>query len=320
MNKSRAVGFTLIELLVVIAIIAILAAILFPVFAQAKQAAKKAVDVSDYKQIGLASAMYSNDYDDGYVLANTGCIAGVNGCVAGWGFGPPDSVPMEVMYPYTKNYNIEIDPLDPLQSLKQREYDQYNSMIPVVQPANATPAQTAYAAGVRSNIGYNWEFFSPWVYNTSTNYIGSLSTTASQVTQPAHTLMWTTTIWNRVGGAPTGGGNWVAQAPCMNDANDNYLQPMGGISKPNIFYGYGEGWQADSQSWFTFGGVWPFYNQTQLTSVAGGQDGQVVVAFADAHVKAMSISAVAAGCNPYTGQDGYGTLTNASQYIWATQQ
>lgn len=65
MKTSRA--FTLIELLVVIAIIAILAAILFPVFAQAKAAAKKISAVSNGKQIGLGQTMYMGDYDDVFV-------------------------------------------------------------------------------------------------------------------------------------------------------------------------------------------------------------------------------------------------------------
>lgn len=60
----RQKAFTLIELLVVIAIIAILAAILFPVFAQAKAAAKKAACISNQKQIGLAAQMYIGDYDE----------------------------------------------------------------------------------------------------------------------------------------------------------------------------------------------------------------------------------------------------------------
>src|SRR5471030_1235714 len=90
MNK-RQLAFTLIELLVVIAIIAILAAILFPVFAQAKLAAKKTVSLSNIKQINLASLMYANDYDDTIVPAamssddlfswaagHSGAFAGVN--------------------------------------------------------------------------------------------------------------------------------------------------------------------------------------------------------------------------------------------------
>ncbi len=59
-------AFTLIELLVVIAIIAILAAILFPVFAQAKEAAKKTQCLSNMKNVGTAVIMYLGDSDDMY--------------------------------------------------------------------------------------------------------------------------------------------------------------------------------------------------------------------------------------------------------------
>ena len=63
MNSSKK-AFTLIELLVVIAIIAILAAILFPVFAQAKTAAKKASSLSNVKQLSTGNILYAADYDD----------------------------------------------------------------------------------------------------------------------------------------------------------------------------------------------------------------------------------------------------------------
>ena len=57
-------GFTLIELLVVIAIIAILAAILFPVFAQAREKARQTGCLSNTKQLGTASSMYMQDWDE----------------------------------------------------------------------------------------------------------------------------------------------------------------------------------------------------------------------------------------------------------------
>jgi prepilin-type N-terminal cleavage/methylation domain-containing protein len=92
-------AFTLIELLVVIAIIAILAAILFPVFAQAKAAAKETVAISNFKQLSLGLIMYSNDYDDQVVLVYAyGGYQGVPGTWAG------------LVQPYIKNWDIFWDP------------------------------------------------------------------------------------------------------------------------------------------------------------------------------------------------------------------
>ncbi len=74
-RKSRA--FTLIEVLVVVGIIAILAAILFPVFAQAKEAAKKTACVSNLKQLWSATALYMADTDDVYPWIKTTTFSGV---------------------------------------------------------------------------------------------------------------------------------------------------------------------------------------------------------------------------------------------------
>lgn len=71
-GRSARHAFTLIELLVVIAIIAILASILFPVFAQARAQARKAVCLSNVKQLNMAGLMYVQDYDGYFLIYYTG--------------------------------------------------------------------------------------------------------------------------------------------------------------------------------------------------------------------------------------------------------
>ncbi len=98
---QRRKAFTLIELLVVIAIIAILAAILFPVFAQAKLAAKKTASISNLKQFGLASKMYEGDNDD-MITQSQFCTKYQDGnTLLTW---------ENTLYPYIKNGNNVVDP------------------------------------------------------------------------------------------------------------------------------------------------------------------------------------------------------------------
>lgn len=112
-------GFTLIELLVVIAVIAILAALLFPVFAQARESARKASCLSNQRQLGAAIAMYTQDYDEQLPNAMNG-FPGVNqpgGWVYYTAFPANDTpksfdVKLGSIYSYVKNDQIFVCPSD----------------------------------------------------------------------------------------------------------------------------------------------------------------------------------------------------------------
>ena len=117
--KGQKKGFTLIELLVVIAIIAILAAILFPVFAKAKEAAKKTSCLSNMRQIGTGFALYCSDYDDTYprqddCVPRSSLNSALNlpGAVAGNGCSGPTPYRWNMyswqkwVYPYLNSINI----------------------------------------------------------------------------------------------------------------------------------------------------------------------------------------------------------------------
>lgn len=102
-------GFTLIELLVVVAIIAILAAILFPVFARARESARRASCASNLKQIGLGWMMYAQDYDETLMRVS---VADPGGLIYWWGrmeSGVPNTK-VALLFPYMKSNQIQVCP------------------------------------------------------------------------------------------------------------------------------------------------------------------------------------------------------------------
>ena len=133
-------AFTLIELLVVIAIIAILAAILFPVFAQAKEAAKKSADLSNMKQIGTSQQIYLADNDDvmpmAYYYNNN--VSSANGYTHWTG----------MIMPYVKNLQIFVSPVDKIGGMAPTNY----TLTPTVNLGFGAPGgQTPQVSTVQDN-------------------------------------------------------------------------------------------------------------------------------------------------------------------------
>lgn len=260
-------AFTLIELLVVIAIIAILAAILFPVFAQAKLAAKKSVGISNLKQIGLAMTLYSGDADD--MTAPLYFYDPTNNTLPsafGFYYWPV------LMLPYTKNEQIYLDPMDtaddPLDS--DGNYGRFD-------PRNT---QHYYVIGANPSYGFNYRYlnsqvFTPNILASGLNYYWSgLSLTSIPSTSNAVAF---------------------AEATMKNKANPN----SGSVVENPIGYSRIEPpsrWTGTYPDARSQGQLWGRY-----------QKDKVIVAWADGHTNFKAINqlkGVGAGIdNLWNGQD-----------------
>jgi prepilin-type N-terminal cleavage/methylation domain-containing protein/prepilin-type processing-associated H-X9-DG protein len=142
---KRLSAFTLIELLVVIAIIAILAAILFPVFSQAKEAAKSSVCLSNCRQIGTGFMLYLSDNDDSFPMPS---------------FPEPISSWTSTIQPYMKNTAILRCPDDASTNWSSGRLSTYflnawltrNAPSPYTNYSQiATPASLVYLTESRDN-------------------------------------------------------------------------------------------------------------------------------------------------------------------------
>lgn len=290
--KKNIRAFTLIELLVVIAIIAILAAILFPVFAQAKEAAKKTSCMSNTKQFNLASIMYSGDVDDTLVMGWNGTAPGVlrtDGSVYRNWF--PWTAAIQ---PYLKNLGILLCP-----------DNQSNSFIQAAQQDARTKIYAPY--------GYNYGYLGNFAGsdpNGNGNYLWT-PISATAVNRPANTVMAVENV----------GVNYATA-----DHNYVWTQPIGPIVEPpdaylsdHVFFSSGWGTGDTLTQFYDFpgyGGVsWRHSGSSYVANVlpTGGAN----TAFIDGHSKFMKAGALAAGTNFRPNQPGTQVYqVDKSSYLW----
>lgn len=293
--KRQNRAFTLIELLVVIAIIAILAAILFPVFAQAKVAAKGAASISNSKQIGTAIVMYSTDYDDRAPLSETNDPGSPLLIL-----GQPMSPWSVMIMPYMKSAAIFQDPLwQP-------------------EPNNVTGAQTSTVWQYRTQYGYNYATWAPVTVGT-TGWIRD-TTSFTQPENPSETVMITIKkarngqgdwVWTLAGIPAVFMANLIAPPYCNNATGYTAVSPNS-ICAPAVRWGVGG---------YTNGTAPPTYEEGLFTGgMAVRKTGQTIVTMGDSSTKAMTPSRVAAGTN-WNRNLNYASvvITDQSKYMWDTK-
>ncbi len=287
-------AFTLIELLVVIAIIAILAAILFPVFAQAKTAAKGTASISNAKQLALGVLMYGGDADDVMPLA---AIWNQPGDPVKFGDGTTVSPWTWLIQPYVKNGGIF--------------QDATNSPTPQLAPSISTTVSQLFMP----EYGYNYTYLSPIKADAQGNpYMTPVSATAAG--DPSGTVMLTSKWgYSESATASTGFWSYGPQGPAFWTT----------VEVPDC----GSAPDFCAASWGQNDG---FVNSTTYegvtTVVAGSETGGVslhatdaaVVSFVDGHTKKLKPGALAAGTNWVPGIQASATkLNDVTKYLWDLQ-
>lgn len=284
-------AFTLIELLVVIAIIAILAAILFPVFAQAKIAAKTAASISNSKQINLAMIMYAGDYDDVFSIANVWDSPTANFSIGGvlynnWVWN---------VYPYMKNADIMQDPLGP--PITTAGFSK-------ISQSTATPT-----------YGYNYTWLSPSF--AATPLWNHTAVSQSSLGKPSETVMLTTRFEQVTETTQPYNVLWWYGARTITTMG--MIDPPDCLSASVVQYCFG--------NWGN-GGFWQGQyvltkDSSRYTAGAAirGAD-KVIVSMSDGSAKKMNASALAAGTNWRMGSTFTAAtlvVNDTSKYLWDSQ-
>lgn len=266
-------AFTLIELLVVIAIIAILAAILFPVFGQAKEAAKKTRGLAQMKQLGLSLMIYSADHDDYFVPASAR-TTNVSDTPVIWTQG---------LFPYVKNKEIFISPAASDSTFASDWNSRKNQSVGYSDATGVDPLSTAVpgAAGPGTEGFTGGASFSQAEESAKT---GLMVTTPNGTTGKERGY-----VFNPYNGAtPTTGTpteNYAAGLPLISDVNLCVKAGPMPVGTPCTNVGGGK-FDCTANSPGTLKPVFGRFGAT------GKGDGVTPVVFADGHAKSFSANSL----------------------------
>lgn len=136
---------------------------------------------------------------------------------------------------------------------------------------------------------------------SSTNSFLPAPTAIAAIGAPAQTILATDSVWSRdASGTPYGGGNNAIDPPCRlyADGTDSFPSQKSYLG----FYWFSAWNPTQPLAWNVFGGVWSWHSN------------MITTAFADGHVKALTIGAISAGCNVKAAWGG--PITDKDAYLW----
>jgi prepilin-type processing-associated H-X9-DG protein len=236
-------------------------------------------------QAHSAMQLYLGDYDDHFTPVNY---------EPGQAPDPKyDRTWVQLLLPYARSISIFTCPAD--YGARPKAEGTFDEDLP--------PSDTYarfYSESLRSDMGFNYIYLSP-VVQQGDRWV-SAPRSATDVADPAKTIMFVDSVWGRdQGGVPLGGGSWLVLPPCRFALSGSSTIDTFRIN--GNFYAPSLGWSGTTTSQFVYGGSWPWHS------------GRMNVTRVDGSIRSVTPDELGAGCNVQPSWDGY--ISDPSSYMWA---
>ena len=267
----------------VITVVAILVAVLLPVFRKVEGVSRSAVCASNFHQVGLASLMYTADYDDRFMpIGDLPERVRDTETAHSW---------VQILLPYTtKSFAIFHCPADQTGPIDLSTFDQ--DLIPGDSDAEF------YTASLHVNTGYNYQYLSPLLYQDGQWNSEPRATT--DIREPTRAILFVDSKWSLKKSDTMDGGSWLVVPPCRYELTPTGARVdtfLAGTNAQKAFV-LDAHWSGTDH----FGAAWPWHM------------GRMTVAHVDGSVVSQSPADLEAGCTV----DGKlaGRIADSRLYNW----